>query len=638
MTWQADAIRSRFDSDRVSLWGTWALLLALAFLGLQVAITSRGAVPDYDAVDYIGTALRAHLGFMGALDAPGRFQWYGVGLTNSLDTLVLAVVYDLVDFHLAVWAIHTGYVVLFSWLLGRLLGRPTALFVTGWAFANVYFLHQYTNYISELKVGLFLLLFIAYLFHPDAGRHRAAIFCITILLIGLRTINLLFIVPLVAVYMGLRWMERSRRAEAWGVLKSVALGIVVLSPLLYGQVPALLSYVRNTTTRSQRNWLDMTGIYGKLDLLAAYCHGLLDYNARLQVAAAASALLAIVLVATRHRSALRGLAEPLLATAVVFAVLMQAATTNVQVVFWLFALEALLVGLIARSVFPARLVAVAGCLLAIATLAMAYSSFLAAARQAPANNAVQALSADMAGALRTVPRPVIYANFRGIGPLDTSGLEIRLGRVVRWPSADQVSYNPDMRYFTAGQSAANTAFIASGNFLWPTYIGVNRHTEEIARYFAEHAADLGWLPAQRFVFDDDPSRYVDVYLRPIVTVHLKWEQYGDRWMDLDTPIDLKLPGTANIPNGYELRLSATFLQPDDKAFVPPFNATLTDSAGKSVASATAPRYGDNVLAFPVGGLRAGHYRVRFERAFSSSDPRALVAVLNGVSLALPGAP
>ena len=628
---------SGFHPDHVARLATIALLFCLAFLALQLAVSSRGTVPDYDAVDYIGTALRAHLGLIGALDVPGQSQWYGVGLTNSLDTLILALVYDLVDYHVAVWAIHTAYIVAFAWLLARLLGRPTALFVTAWALANVYFLHQYTNYISELKVGLFLVLFVVYLFHPDAPRHRVALFWITALLVGLRTINLLFILPLVAVYVGLRLLDRSRRGEIAAVLKPIVLGVIVLSPLLFRQIPGLLTYIHDTSTRSQKNWLDMSGVYGKFDLLRTYYDGLLGYNRMLQFGAAALALVAVAIVVAGRRTKLAALAEPLLATVIVFAILMQAATTNVNVIFWLFALEALLAGLIVRSLAPAWLVTATGSVLAVGTMGIAYSSFLAASLHMTVSAPIQALGSDLARALQPVAKPVIYANFRGIGPLDTSGLEIRLGRVVRWPSADQVSYNRDMRFFMTGQRAANVAFIAGGNFLWPVYIGVNHHTGEIAGYFAQHAEELGWLRAQRLRFDNDPSRFVDVYVRPTVTARLKWTEYGDTWMDVDTPVEVNLPKGDRIPPNYQLQLAAMFPATGDKAFVPPWKATLVDAGGITVATAQATTYGDNVLDFPVAGLAAGLYHLRFERGFKSPDPRELVAMLKDMTLVPPDA-
>jgi len=625
--------RPRWDAERASTAGLWLLVAFLAFLALNLALRSRGILPDYDALFYIGEAFRLHLGLTGTYVEPGRIAWLGLGYTNSLDRLLIALMWNLVDVNVAVWIVHTAYFALFAFLLRRLLGAPTALVVTAFTVSQAYFLHQYTHFISEMKVGLFLALFVAYLFHPDASRHRAALFWITVLLVLLRTINVLFVGPICVAFVALRWLDRERRREIVPILVPVVLALVVLSPLLYVEIPNLLYYVRATSTGTRQNWIDMTGIHDKKELAIAYLGGVRGYNRPLSWAAIAAACAAVFVAFTRKRARLAMVRDAAVASAIVFAVLMQATTTNDQVMFWLFALEALLAGLVLRAIAPPVVIAAAGGLLCAYACVHEYRNFASSYWQIDYDAPINRMQRELTRALQPFHRPQIYQNFGGIGPLDARGVEIPLGRVVGWPHGDQVRYMEGLQPYLDSLAQGNVAFIANRNFIWPDYIGVNRHTEEISRYLDGHAAELGLVRTERILFDGDPDRYIDVYRRATVDVELKWAQFGDHWLDLDTRVKLDIPGDKPVTPGTRLEVRLMLPQAaSDPAFRPPVKAVLRDASGRSVADGEVGAFGENVLRLPIGGLVSGNYTLVFDKSFSSADPRKLVAVFESASI------
>jgi len=627
-------------AERAGGLALWALVAFIAFLALNLAVGARGIVPDYDGLSYTARALTTYLGATGQLDPAGNAVWNPLHFTNTLDIVLVALLYGVMDYHIAIWVVHTAYVVAFAVLLRRLYDAPTALVIFAWTIANAFLLHQYTDFISEMKVGMFLVLFIAYLFDAQAPRHPWALFAVTVMLLLLRTINLLFVLPLAAVYVALRMLQPARRHEIVAVLKPVVLGIAVLLPVFASVVPRLLDYVHNTTTRSQQNWLDMSGIHTKWELLVAYRRGMWDYDARLQVLALAVAILAAALALTRSRARLRELRDPAIGALLVFAVLMQASSTNVQVVFWLFALEALLAGLLLRALVPPPVVAIIGSALALYAVTVDFGHLLSHNRATREAAPVAQLGRDMAQVIGNRARPVVFQNFAGVGPLDVLGLQVATGRRLGWPTLDAISYDTPVESFLKALRESNVAFIANRNFVFPTYLGVNRHVEQISKAMAEHGAEWGWIHAAKLTYAADSTAYVDAYLRPAAHVRTKYARYNDPWLDLDTPVVLEAPDSRAIPRGYALEVAVMIPQVRQPAFQPPWNAILEDSSGHPVAKAAVNAPGDAVLRFDAGGLQSGTYTLRFDKSFQSpGDPRRLVAQFRSAVLRFaPAAP
>ena len=621
-------------SDRFTAGVLWVLVGYVAFIGLNVAMRSRGIVPGYDALSYVDSALRVYLGLTGALDPAGGFAWEARPFTNTLDVLVVGLLWGVMDYHVSIWAIHTAYLALFAFFLRRLLGAATALVIVALTIMSAYFLHQYTNLISEMKVGIFLALFIVYLFHPEARRHRPSLFVITLLLVLLRTIDLLFIVPLALVAIAMRWLDGERRREIVEVIAPVALAIALAAPLLALLLPELLDYLRSTgPSGTLQNWLDMSGVHGKGDLIAAYGRGLLEYNKTVQVAVAIFALASVAVLASGARARLRALRGPALSSLVVFAILMTAATTNIQVVFWLYALEALMLGLWLRALAAPGLVAIAGLALAAAAVPYEFRAFWALNQKAAIRAPITALSRELASSLRELPHPRLYSNFWGEGPLDLLGMEVALERRIPWPKVSQVSYSITVPEYLQALDAANVAFVANRNFGWYTYLNINRHTEEIAREFAARAARHGWLRSARALYDSDPGRYVDVYVRASVEAHLKYAASGDSWMDAQTPLTVRAPAGIALPDGFALDLEFMVPQVDDPGFKAPWHLALRDADGRTVASAEVTQVGDQRVRLPMGGAKAGLYILAFDKSFAPpGDPRRLSALYKAAEL------
>ena len=602
---------------RVGTIATYALLGIVAFVGLNAALVSRGVVPEYDALSYTDAAMRLHLVLSG-----GSLELLGAGLpyTNTLDVVLLALLYNIFDYHVGVWLIHSGYVVLFAWLAHRLLGAGAALVLLACAVAHVHFLHQYVYLISEMKVGMLLALFIACLFHEEVARHRAMLFWITILLLFVRTIDILFIVPLVAVQVALRW--RGRRAEALAAVKAVGLAILVLSPMLLHNGIQLVRRLAGIVASGQvENWRDMTGVYDKLGLLRAYRRDLLAYHEPLVYLFCFAIAIGLVLLVVRRSRGLGHFRDGLLGLLVVFAVLMQAQTNNVMVVYWLFILAALCLALLMRATLKPRYVVFAGLVLAALAVRQVGLGFVQHNRSIEAGRPVVEMANALARRIASVEAPVLFMNFGGVGALDPHGYEVALRRTLPVATTgSSISYRTPLEAYTSVMESANVAFIANQNFLWPAFMGVNRKTEEIAAFMAARGRSLGFERAERVLFDSDPSRYVDVYVRPTVKVRF----LPDKWLGGEAPVILK--GGGGTFAG--LALDVDVVVPGgvtDPAFTFPFAAVLSDSEGRSLRSARVGGPGKGTLSFSLEGLAPGVYRIKFDKTFKpgGNDNRRL---------------
>jgi hypothetical protein len=174
--------------------------------------------------------------------------------------------------------------------------------------------------------------------------------------------------------------------------------------------------------------------------------------------------------------------------------------------------------------------------------------------------------------------------------------------------------------------SANVAFIANQNFLWPTFMGLNRNTEEIAAFMAARGRSLGFERAERVLFDSDPSRYIDVYTRPTVSVKLKYLRHNDKWLDAETALVLRTAGATL--DDYKLDIDVMVPGVNDPAFALPLTAVLVGPAGAAGPRTAIVRHaGPARLTFSLDGLAAGEYRLQFDKTFSSAaDPRRLAAV------------
>jgi hypothetical protein len=636
----------RMWRDRLARWPAallWVLVAFLIYLALNGAAISLGHVPDYDGLVYVNAAMKVNLGLSGlGLDyfhqTTGNVQWAGLPFTNTLDVLVVALLWNLIDYHLALWLIHSAYLVLFVVLMRRILRAPTVLMVLAWASCSLFFLHQYLSFISELEIGLYVMLFVAYLFHDEVERHLPELFLITLLLLLMRTINLALIGPLVAVFTVLRWLDRPRRRQIWPVWKAVGLAILLLLPLLAHEARWLILYVGKTTSDTAQNWRDMTGVYSKGDLLAAYRRGLETYDGRLMRATVAAAIAAIALQLSPWRSRMTRPREYAIGALVVFGVLMQALTTNTMVVFWVFALIGLFVAALLDAYLRPWQVAVAGAVVAAMSVQQNHEAYrrlnVELAQRAPLTRVL----AQLSDAVAQVERPVICSNYGGVGPIDIYALELAAHRKLGYMALDTIAYTIGTEAYVRALEECNIALVANRNFMWSNYLGVNHQTEAVARYMAVNAAAMGFAPMRHIEFDDDPARTIDVFDRPSAKVSLKYLRRADSWLEASTPVRLAWPGAARPLDRYVLEVDVMIPQVAAPKYALPLQATLVTSDGRTVGAARIERRGDQTLAFPLDGLAADTYRLEFDRTFRApGDRRELSAQFRDVRLRFAGA-
>jgi hypothetical protein len=626
--------------ERVALYALYGLVGCVLFMGLNAVMLSRATVPDYDALSYTDAALRVYLGLSGAdfnvtkMSGLGRVVWAGLPFTNTLDVLLVALLFEIIDYHIAVWLIHSAYVILFVWLARRLLGSATTLVLFSCAVAHSFFLHQYVNLISEMKVGLLLALFVVYLFNERIERHRAALAWITVLLLFARTINLAFILPLVALHLALRW--RRRRGEALAAMKSVGLPILVLSPMLLYHAYYMFQYMADMG-EVIRNWQDMTGVYNKLDLLKSYAREMGQYHAQLATVYAVALITGVAAYALWRPAQLRYFRDATLAFVVVFAVLMQAHTNNVMVVYWVFILAAVCLTLLLRGVAKERYLVVAGIVLAAVALRQSGLNFLQYKKELARGRPVIEMANALVKRIAAVDAPELFSNFGGVGALDPYGFELALRRTIPTPSVDALNYATPVEAYMEAFSRANIALVANRSFLWPAYVGINGKTAEIAALMAKEGPAMGFQAVERVFFDSDPTRYIDVYVRPTALVKLKYAAYNDMWLDAETPIVIKSPGPSL--DGYVL--SVDVMSPggvSDPAFTYPFTATLADADGRPRRTVAMKGPGNGTLPFPLDGLPPGVYRLQFDKTFkpAGEDHRQLSVMYLGSRMVHPG--
>jgi hypothetical protein len=609
----------------------------VAFLALNIAVASNGLVPGYDGLAYLNAALRVNVGF---ISGDWMLLWRGLPFTNTLDVLLLALLYKLVDYHIGIWLIHTAYVVVFFALLRRVLDVTTTALIFLWAISHALFLHQYTQFISEMKVGMFLILFTVYLFHDEKVERARPLFWITILLLLLRVINILFVLPLAAAYAVIRWRKGADWKQVFAGLQPVALALLFLSPLLLAEMWSVIPYMYKASYSDMaQNWRDMAGVTGKWSLLLSYGDNLMLYQRALVIGAMSVIALGLVLHVTPATVRLVQFRNYAVATLVIFGVLMQAQSNNVMLAYWLY----MFLGLSALAVVVAVLrpvqVGLVACLLVPVALYVNYSSFKHMNQSIAQQRPTMELANGLAQSIAAVPKPAIFQNYYGIGPLDFQGLEIAANRIVGRPPVNNVSYNTDLSAYLAALEAANVVFIANRNFMWPTFLGVNHKTEAIAREVSVRAEQLGLIRASRLHSDSDAANYIDVYLRPTVTVKLKYLQFGDHWLDQDTAVVLRYGERAQALNGYVMELDMSVPGVDDPAFTLPLTVTLKAPEGKVVKTAVVERAGPNKVVFPLDGLLPGTYRILFDKAFSTkNDPRKLSALFGDATLKHVNAP
>lgn len=639
----ATTLRGRFARWPTVL--TWILAGILIFIALNAAAILVGHIPDYDGLVYVDAAMKVNMGLSGAgrdyfHQATGNVQWVGLPFTNTLNVLVAALLYNLIDYHIILWLLHTAYFVLFVVLLRRILRAPTVLFVVAWVACQPFFLHQYLNFISELEVGLFLTLFVAYLFHEDARRHLWALFTITVLLLLMRAINLAFIAPLVATFTVLRWADRGRRGEIWPVWKAVGLAVLLLSPLLAHEVPWLVYYVRKAGTLTGRNWQDMTGIYSKMDLAHAYRDDLRIYSWPLSLAALAAFVAALLIQVSPWRARLARTREYAIGAAVVFAVLMTALTNNIMVVFWVFALMGLFVAALLEAYVRPWMVGVAAIGVAVLALGVNHESYRRVNLQLIQRKPLVPVLARLSQAVYDVEDPVICPNYGGVGPIDIYAIEVSQHRKLGYLTVDTTSYSTSTDAYLQSLRGCNLAFVANRNFMWPEYLGINHQTEPVWHFMNENAEKLGFAHADRIEVDGDPTRTIDIYDRPSVKVSLRYLMYDDFWLEERTPVRVQWPHAKRKLDRYRLELEVMVPEvPASPGFTLPLRASLVNAQGREVGRVDIAHSGDQKLEFALDGLDPGTYQLQFDKIFQSpGDPRKLSALFRSAHVVFTGAP
>jgi hypothetical protein len=619
---------------RLPNWLLYGVIGYVVFLGLNVAVISRGIPPDFDGITYVNFAMKLNLGLSGMgmerfVTASGPL-WDLLPFTNTLDVMLLALVYNILDYHVAIWLIHSVYIALFAYFARRIFSPAATLVLVAWAISNTYFLHLYTTLLSEMKVGMFLVLFIAFVFHEDTTKHLRSLFWVTVILILQRTINIAFIFPLVALYAAIRYFDKERRKEIPRVAGAVGLAVVVLSPLLVYETGYLVEYISRNGANSAQNWRDMSGVYSKLDLLLSYGGGVVAYNREFAVAAGVALAAGAAFYLTRARGRLATAMNYALGSAVVFAVLMQAMTNNIMVVYWVYMLLGLVtVGVASAILDEQKLTALALAAMPFA-LMLNHSSYVRAHQEVVRKRPLVEVAKELSDAVPPLERPVVCMNYGGVGPLDLYGIELLSGRRFGTPGIDTVSYRTDAAQYIKSLNVCNVAFVANRNFMWPAFLGINHQTEPIAQFLAERASEVGFTKSRRLMFDSDPSRYIDVYVRPTMQLKMKYLRYNDKWLDGETALTLRAADPAQRLDGYTIEIDVAVPSVPDPGFALPLKATLVADNGRTVASTVIEHAGPNKLTFPLDGVVAGGYRLLFDKTFApKGDQRRLAALYTG---------
>ena len=237
--------------------------------------------------------------------------------------------------------------------------------------------------------------------------------------------------------------------------------------------------------------------------------------------------------------------------------------------------------------------------------------------------------------IRDVPRPIVYANFAGMGPLDPSGIQVAAGRPVRGQNADDVMVFRDELPIKAIESAlraSNVLLLNKEARLWPKYVGVNTMTQPRYEYLRSHAAEHGFTLINRHFIRGNFSETVEVWMKPYasVTVTLKYASY-DTWLDQTTSMSIAHPTVKHF-EAFRLIVDVYVANPQLTEFAPPFSVRLLNEAGRESARTSVTQFGLNHLCFDFSG-NAGVYSLVSEKTFSTpSDARQFFAQYESTAL------
>lgn len=608
------------------------------YSGMLLARRSVGTIPNYDALSYVVSALNVHFALLGPEGLhPLTLSWQSIvaslkatlPFTSTLDVLLLALLWDFADLHILVLLLHTAYLAIFLYLVRRYWGNMVAATAFFAIVATPVFFTQYTQFISEMKVGLMVALLLGLLFDLNVDAKPRHIALAAFLLLLARLASLSFIVAFALLWLLRHWRER-RSVKVWTVIGAMLLPLLTVALCLPENFLRQYEYIRHHSSEGVKNWQLLTGIHSKLDLLQFYLREVWRYN---EIVVALCIFLSVLaaMQGLRRGNAVAPRTQVLrtswlwIGMLAVGVIMMSAAYSNGQIVFWVYAslvmascifvarnsgwlarLQLLVIAAVAAFLLPQRLNA----------------EFAGVARYQPLTPVARAIAADIRG----MQDPVLYANFFGMGPLDIDGIALAAARPLGMQNADDlVAFTegiPEDR-MSAALGASNVLLLNEAAKLWPKYIGVNTLTKQRYDFLRVHAPEHGFTLVNRHFIEGDFKESIEVWIKPYVNLTGKYAAY-DKWLDRTTPLSILHPTIRRLEN-YRLDVDVTVRNPKSTGFSPPFEVRMLDGLDREVARTRIVQFGENRLCFDFSGV-TGTYTLVSDKTFvAPPDPRALFA-------------
>jgi hypothetical protein len=612
------------------------LILWILYLGGVLTARNFELAPDYDALSYVTYALMLKEFLFDGASYKAVISAQGLSLlplpfTNTLDVLILAGLWPFLDFHASIFLVHSAYLLFFFYIFRKTLEPAYALLLFNVCVGYGLFFSQFVHFISELKVGLGYVAIILLLFVADAERVRWQIFAVSALLVFLRVFNGAFVLAFAFVYFAVNFRKGDFK-ELLLTLGALLAPVVIYLIILPDNLWDFLDYYKKGG-QNLHVWVAMSGIHNKWELLSYYWNmAMKQYNPVFVVLfVGGSVLSAVGLVygAPDRQIKPASVLGFWGAVLVMSVALVAPAVSNVHLVYWFYVTCGLIAIVLLRWVNP-RFVGALSIIVSICVVCFLWIVFQQQLRVTDSRRQISEVSRELSREIAKIENPVVFTNFHGVGPLDTAGMQLYVGRSIGY--ARRINLTGRLEGVGEDElrtllSRSNVMILAHDNYFWPNYVAWNRYVANVYGLAVDIAPALGFRRVASYLYDKNPRLPFDVWVKPSARAGVS----GDGWLESEVNIGIS-DTTEAILEGFLLDFDIQVHDPGQPEFAPPIEFALLDQASHKISSGVISAYGKSSLCMNFSG-KPGTYKLVSDKKFSTNaDKRNLVAQLRSLSI------
>jgi len=469
-----------------------------------------------------------------------------VPITNTLDSLILSFLTLLFPEHLASVTVNLIYLAITSYIIYKSRGfEILVLFSAFMLFSNIT-LDLATEYTSEFKTALLLASFICASFTNTADIYSKKLLTInTFLLIGVRTINLVFVIGFTVYFLFSRYILHRNKSNKHNDhnIHAVFKGLLISIPFLIYTLPNQVSYSYTNNIYLKNVWLEMSGINSRIENIALLFKHSASYFSTITIFLAIVSVLCFIINSQKFKALKIGreyIIHHLLSALLVFSALGLASYSNFKITIWIYASITIFLSLIGASLLSLiKLRSIWIILITIPFLHHTHQEYTASITKLKTsyNKVLKITQNDIIHKLNSssTNNLTLLKNFYGIAPLDHTGIYLATG-------GQMTIINPSYNYFTYDtsniiKSFSNTDYYMAihNTNLIPPSIPVNKMTHTIDSIFHEDFQEQFEL-IETYDLTSDKIIDLTLYKRLNMDIDFKWP--GDGWIDTLTTINI----------------------------------------------------------------------------------------------------